>query len=319
MKLVAVTLNPSIDHTIFVDRITIGDTNRALRVERDAGGKGVNLARVYAELGGEVLATGFLGGGPGANVREVLGRQGVESNFIEVKGDTRLNVTVEQTSGGPPTAFSEVGPTVTRDEWSQLLELIESEVQGAAWMSVGGSLPPGVPANAYETLVELGNRWGCEVALDADGQALKEGLKAFPTFIKPNDREAARLLGKTVETEEEAIAAARSILSMIESGSSSEAFRPLVVVSRGARGAVLATRDEVYRGVPPEIVPKSTIGSGDSLIAGMLWGFSRDLPMAEAFQWGIAAGTATAETDGSEIARRPVIDRLFPQVVVERL
>ena len=311
--LLTVTLNPSVDHALFIDRLQLGDTNRVQRVERDAGGKGVNLSRVFAELGGRTTATGFLGGGAGAYVRCILDKQGVIHDFVETKGETRVNFSVEDDSETPPTTFNERGPTVTDTEWKALLEKVEGNAAGCRWAAIGGSIPPGVPIDAFRTIGTMLEARGVQVLLDADGEPLMHGLAGGPDFLKPNVKEASRLLGRPVESDEETIAAAKELYERIGGGDR------IVAISRGEAGAALVCASGTYLGESPEVEAKSTIGAGDSFLGGMLWAMEEGKPMEEALRWGLAAGVATATTDGSEIARRAVIERLFPLATVRRL
>lgn len=308
--ILSVTLNPCVDRVLFVEELHVGDTNRIVRTETDAGGKGVNLSRVVAELGGATLATGFLGGGPGAYVRKVLDLQGVVHDFVEIGLDTRMNFSVEQASGAPPTTLNDRGPNIAEAEWEELLRRVRGYAKKASWLALGGSLPPGVPDDAFAILARIGKEEGAKVLLDADGEPMKLGLKAGPAMIKPNAKEASRLLGRPVESQEEAVAAAREL-----AGSGIE----IVIVSRGAGGAVLAMGGAVWIGRSPKVAVKSTIGSGDSMLAGFLFALQAGKGPEEALALGLACGAATAETDGSEIARRPVIERLLPEARVERL
>lgn len=331
--ILSVTLNPSVDHALFVDELKIGDTNRVKRTERDAGGKGINLSRVIAELGGKTLATGFLGGGPGDYVKGVLDRQGVSHDFIEVSEDTRINFSVEDLSLRPPTTFNEQGPHIRVEELDRLFakvtELLstphpptsssrggseaapvgsrreENEERDFRWMTLGGSLPPGVPVDVFAQLIRIAHEHGVKVALDADGEPLKLGIEAGPEFLKPNARECSRLLGRTIETPEEALEGANAVYDQLPRTC-------IVVVSLGQEGAVMACDQGLFRGLTPQVDVRSTIGSGDSLIAGMLWAIEEGKAVEDALRWGLACGAATATTDGSEIARRPVIDRLLP-------
>lgn len=302
--ILSVTLNPCIDHAIFVSDLHLGDTNRVVRTEIDAGGKGVNLSRVVAELGGETIATGFLGGGPGAHIREVLSRQGVQNSFIEIRGVTRTNFSVEDTSGQPPTTFNDRGPEIQAEEWDDMLAWIEQVAPRVGWVAFGGSLPPGLPTDAFSILGKLARGKGCRIVIDADGEPMRHALEFGPCFIKPNAKEAERLVGYPVKTDEEAFRAAGTLYERL----GAESF---VVISRGGDGAVLRCAEGTFKGIAPAIEPHSTIGSGDSMIAGMLWAFESGFGAAEALRWGLAAGAATAVTDGSEIARRPVIELLY--------
>lgn len=309
--ILSVTLNPSLDHALFLKELKLSDTNRVVRTETDAGGKGVNLSRVVAELGGSTQATGFLGGGPAAFIRCVLDVQGVAHCFVDIQGTTRTNLSVEDESDRPPTTFNERGPEIRPAEWKALLAKVRELAPQVRWMALGGSLPPGVPPDAFAVLARIGTESGCRVVLDADGEPMRLGMEARPAFIKPNQKEASRLLDREVSTEAEAVAAARELLGRLDPGPDS-----FVVISRGADGAVLASRNGAWLGKSPEVDVRSTIGSGDSMIGGILWALESGQELAEAFRYGLAAGAATATTDGSEIARKPKILELLPNSIV---
>lgn len=309
--IVTVTVNPSVDHAIFLDRLKLHDTNRVKRTETDAGGKGVNLARVAAELGVDVIATGFLGGGSGAYVRKVLDQQGVRHDFVELEAETRINFSVEEGSDEPPTTFNEPGPTISPENLEELLERCRNLAPRAKWATIGGSLPPGIPPDFFKTLGNLFHEAGLRVALDADAEALRQGLEARPDFIKPNAKEAERLLGVTIASPDDAIVAARKLRSNL-------ADDAMVVLSMGEDGAVMACQEGLWIGRSPKVDARSTIGSGDSLIGAMLWAIEQGTSLEDSFRWGIAAGAATATTDGSEIARRPVIEKLLRDVVIQQ-
>lgn len=310
--ILSVTLNPSIDRTVFVKSLVVGDTNRVLRTEIDAGGKGLNLSRIVGELGGTTVATGFLGGGPGGIVRERLEEAGVVSRFVEVAGATRVNFSVEAVDREvPPTTFNEPGPNVSSAELEALRHLLNdlaSTYQG--WVCLSGSVPPGVPRTIYRELGEQFLEAGWRVALDADGDLLREGLRCRPHFIKPNSAEVGRLLGRSVETEEDALRAAVDARAMLQPDG-------IAIVSMGASGATMATSEGQWLGVTPEVEANSTIGSGDSLIGAFLWALEQGHQVETALRWGLAAGAATATTDGSQIGPRQVIELLFDDARVE--
>ncbi len=311
--LLSVTTNPSVDHALFLEQLKIGDTNRVLRTERDAGGKGVNLSRVYAEMGGQTIATGFVGGGAGAYVRCVLETQGVRHDFVETEEETRVNFSVEDETRGTPTTFNERGPTISSSEWEMLLETVDRLATGCGWGTIGGSLPPGIPKDAYRILAERLRAAGCKVMLDADGEPLREGMAGRPNMIKPNSPEAARLLNRTIETDEEALGASHALYEMLGRGDA------IALLSRGAAGAVLTYTGGTFLGRSPKVEARSTIGSGDSLLGAMLWALDSGQAPEEALRWGLAAGAATALTDGREIARRVIVERLYPEASVARV
>ncbi|MGC8784316.1 MAG: 1-phosphofructokinase [Armatimonadota bacterium] len=308
--ILTVTLNPSVDRLIYVKQLVPHDTNRILRIEEDAGGKGVNVARVLRRLGVPVIATGFLGGRTGRYVQHELSEtEGVECRFIRVKGDTRTNLAIQEEDGSPPTALNERGPQISVQELDALLQRVKELSRGAQFVALGGSLPPGVPTDVYATLGEIAARQGAKVVLDADGEPLAQGLKALPYLIKPNENEAERLLGRTIDTLEDAAIAAQEL---------HHRGVPVVIVSIGEKGAAIAAPDGCWVAIPPRVHAISTIGSGDSMIAGVLSVLFRGGTVEDAIRWGTAAGAATAMTDGSDIGTAEQIRTLLPQVEVRR-
>ncbi len=310
--ILSLTLNPCVDHTLFVDRLRIHDRNKVVRVEIDAGGKGANLSRIVAELGGDTVATGFLGGDTGRLVAQVLDRQGVRNDFLRIDCETRTNVSIES-GDGPPTVFGARGPEITRFDWENLLVKVNELAGAATWVAIGGSLPPGLPDEAYAILGSLVRGRGAKWALDADGSAMESGVRAGPDVIKPNRDEAARLTGMVIDGPSAAVRAAKTLRSLLAKGGSAD---PVVVVSLGDQGAVMACAEGDYVGDPVKIEPKSTIGSGDSLMGALLWASCLGLSWPECLRWGIAAGTATAMTDGTQIGRKVVICRLQEKVQI---
>jgi 1-phosphofructokinase family hexose kinase len=308
--IVSVTLNPCIDHVLVVNGLKMHDANRVTHVERDAGGKGVNLSRVVAELGGETIATGFLGGDTGLFVRSVLAHQGVQNSFVEVAGETRTNFSIEDGTRNPPTSLNGRGPEISPEELAEMLGWLEEVSTRCAWLAVGGSMPPGLPADTLKTIVEIGHRGGARVMLDADGESQKLGLLAKPDLIKPNGPETERLLGRPVQSDDECREAALQLYEML--GSEDK----IAILSRGKDGATMACREGVFHGRSPEVEVRSTVGSGDSMLAAFLHSVESERPLTECLRWGLAAGAATAATGGAEIARRGVIESLLPQAQV---
>jgi 1-phosphofructokinase len=305
--LLTITLNPCVDHLLLVEKLTVGDTNRVKRQEKDAGGKGLNTSRVFAHMGGVTIATGFLGGATSAFIRHVMKDENVLDGFVYVAGETRTNFSVEDESGAPPTTFNQRGPEISPGEWLALKEKISLLAVKAEWVSFGGSLPPGVETTAFFELGQLAREKGAKIVIDADGAVLTEGLKVMPDMIKPNIAEASRLLGRPVESDEEVLAAARELYEMIGGGDR------YAIISRGAKGAVMTCAEGTFIGTSPKVEPRSTIGSGDSMIAGILRALGQGRLVDQALRWGLAAGAATALTDGSAIGGRETIERLYPE------
>lgn len=305
----SVTLNPCVDHTLFTGRLALHDRNVVLRTETDAGGKGVNLSRVAAELDVETSATGFLGGDAGQFVSAVLAKQAVDNKFYPIPGQTRTNISVES-GDGPPTVFAEKGPQVSKEDWDRFLHRFESLAKDAHWVALGGSLPPGLPDEAYRDLLLVARDKGARVLLDADGGPMKSGLLAKPDMVKPNRDEATRLLAKDIRTLDEARKAAIDIRAQLSD-------LGVAIVSMGSMGAAMAFPggSAIAHGVA--VQARSTIGSGDSLLGAVLARSCHGDDWPTCLRWGTASGAATAESNGSDIGRRPEIERLLPQVRLE--
>ena len=316
--IVTVTLNPCIDHLMFVEKLVLHDTNRVSNVVRNPGGKGVNLSRFAHSLGAETVATGLLGGGPGAYVRQVLSFEGVAHRFVEIADETRINFCVDDCSGDPPTTFNEPGPNVTELELAQLYELLGTTAKNASWLAIGGSLPPHVPTSTVGELIAIGKVCGAKTSLDADGEALRVGLFAGPDFVKPNSREAERLLGRSVRSIRDATEAVIEIEDILNRARGPGATKPYVTLSRGEAGAVLRYDGCTYYGESPRIAVQSTVGSGDSMIAAMLWSIEMGRTPEDVLRWGIAAGTATAACAGSSLGDLDATLALLNAVSVSR-
>jgi 1-phosphofructokinase family hexose kinase len=308
--ILSVTPNPCIDKTIFIDGLNAYSSNRVLRTETDAGGKGVNVARVAAELGQRAFATGLLGGKTGKLVAAVLDEEGVRHDFVKSRGETRINISVEDQSGNPPTTFNERGETVKQSELDKLVDIVFAKSVDAKFVSVGGSIQPGIPTTFYRQVVELGKTHGADVVVDAEGEVLKSALTAGPFLVKPNASEASKLLERNIESIQDALEAAQEINKM---------GAKIAIVSLGSEGAVLATENISLVSEPISVEAQSTIGAGDSMIAGYLVGQLRGMTIHDSFALGAAAGAATAMSSGSDIGRRKDIDRLFKKAIIKEI
>ncbi len=306
-----VTLNPALDKTIYVDVLIPYDTNRITKVETDVGGKGINASRIFKELGDDTVAMGFVGGPTGRFIEHTLTVQGIDTNFVHVESDTRTNIAIQDASGAPPTMLNEAGAEATPDALDELFAKLRRIARASSMVLFGGSLPPGVPADIYAKLIDIVHEVGVKAILDADGEPMVHGMKAVPFMVKPNREEAQRLTGINIKSTDDCIQAL-DILG--QSGIQ------LVVISMGSKGAVARwANGDVWLAIPPQVKPVSTIGSGDSMVAGIAHILSQDGSLEDAMKWGSAAGAATAMTNGTEIGRRSQVLELLDKVHVERL
>ena len=305
-----VTLNPAFDKTVYIDRLLPNDANRISQVETDAGGKGINASRVLKELGTPTVALGFIGGSTGSFIEFVLREEGVDTDFVRVARETRTNISIQESSGTPPTMLNEPGPPVSERDLAELYARVRDVAGKSAMVILGGSLTAGVPVGAYRTMSEIVKSAGAKVILDSDGEPMCLGMRAVPFMITPNRDEVKRLSGVDINTIEDAVEA----LHILQADGIE-----LVVISLGKDGAIAGFKGEVLRAVPPQVKVVSTIGSGDSMIAGIAHVLARDGSIEDALRMGTAAGAATAMTDGTEIGRKIQIDALLDKVTVERI
>lgn len=305
-----VTLNPALDKLIYVDSLLPNDTNRITKIEIDAGGKGVNASRVLHELGTETIALGFVGGQTGRFIEQVLDSEGIPSDFVHIAGETRTNIAIQEASGAPPTTLNEPGPAVTDEEFEQLYGKVCQYARASSMVLFGGSLPPRAPTDLYRRLVAAVKQEGARAILDSDGEPMRLGMESRPFMIKPNRDEVKRLIGMEIRSLDDAVRALHVLC-----GRGVE----LVVISMGADGAVAGCLGEVWHAVPPQVKTVSTIGSGDSMIAGIAHILTGGGTLDEALRWGTAAGAATAMTDGTEIGRREQVLDLLDQVCIQKI
>lgn len=305
-----ITLNPCLDKTVYVNTLVCNDTNRILKVEIDAGGKGINCARMLAELGAEAKALAFLGGETGDYIQYVLERQGVGLAAVATQKPTRTNICIEDLSGAPPTTLNERGGPVDHKELVELFEKAKDLARQSSYVVIGGSVPLGVNSDVHKVLIQIAMAGGAKAVLDADGEAFAEGVKAKPFMIKPNLDEAERLLGAKFESKSDV---ARAALELSERGIE------LVIITLGKQGAVACYEGDIYDAAAPDVEPKSTIGSGDSLIAGVVYGLEKGLSVKQALSLGCAAGAATALSDGTDIGKKADVDRLLPSAKVTKI
>ncbi len=308
--IITVTLNPTMDKTVEVDELVPGETNRVKDVRTDPGGKGIDVSRVLRTLGMSSLAMGFVSGSIGRFVEASLNEAGILDDFIHTPGQTRTNVAIVEHQKGITTLLSEPGPETAPEHFERLEARLRGHVSPGCWVVCAGSIPPHLGRGAYARLIELTRERGGYPVLDADGEALSLGVAAQPYMIKPNRVELGGLVGRELKTFDEVLAAAKEV---------QRRGVQYVVASMGKDGAVGVTYDQVWKAIPPRVKVQSTVGAGDSLLAGLIFALSQGKCFDEGLRIGTAAGAATALTPGTQLCRAEDIERLLPQVKVERL
>jgi len=308
--IITLTPNPSVDQTLFVHQLEVNDVNRYADSQLDPAGKGINVSRMAHRLGWPTIAFGFLGGEIGVIAERALDGEGVPHHFVFVPGQTRLNVTVVDESQRTSTSFYGPGPSVALDRLATLDGLLRFWLRAGRVLVLAGSLPPSVPDGLHAGYVRLAQAEGVVTILDADGEAFRLGVEAGPSLIKPNREEAERLLGRPLADTPAVVDGARELVAR---------GIPMVVISLGSEGAICADSRGVWHAIPPEIESRSTVGSGDSLVAGLAVALARGDDIVEGLRLGTAAGAATAMTPGTSLGTDEEVYALLPHVRVERV
>jgi 1-phosphofructokinase len=293
-----------------ISNFVVGQTNRGEVERTDPGGKGINVAKAVKQLGCPVLALGFLAGYGGRFISNALVELGILFDFLDVPGETRVNLKIKDPVHGSETEINQAGFHVTAERLEELEKKIEMHAGRCTVMVFSGSLPPGASSDTYARFIAIARKAGAATILDTSGTALSCGLSACPDLVKPNLSEAEELLRIPLPGEAQRICAARQFLAR---GAGA------VVLSMGREGALAANADGCWRMFPPAIQALSSIGAGDAMVAALACAILKRMPFIEALRLATAASAATAAAEGSSVADLSAIDSLQSQVVINEL
>ncbi len=287
-----ITLNPAWDKTVTVEELVFGGLNRIRDIKTDAGGKGINVAKVLKKFQLDVTAWGLHAGVQGQIIEEKLNSMGISTNFLEAKGTTRTNLKIVEEKSKQTTELNESGFSADLELIDRFTAHYEEHVGKASIVVLAGSMPPGTPIDYYKTLIEIAHVKGVRAVLDADGEALVKGIEAVPYAVKPNIHELELLFGQSFTTDEQIVSAAAKLID--------KGIR-YVNVSMGGKGSILVHESGAIRAKPFPIKPLSTVGAGDSMVAAMVYCMLLDKSLEETAKWCSAAGTVTASKPGTEV------------------
>lgn len=300
-QIVTVTVNPSLDVSATVERLEPRKKLRGQHVRRDAGGGGINVARAIQALGGEAQAVYAAGGAIGRQLEALLNATGVAEKAVPIAGQTRENFTVYEQRCGTEYRFVMPGPTLHEAEWRRLLDTVAEHTPG--YLVLSGSLPDGAPENFYGLLIQRIKDTGTKVVLDTSGAALNAGLAEGVFLVKPNLRELQSTSDVSLDTDEARKRAAQTLIA--------EGRAEFVAVTLGAEGALFVWRGGSMRLPAPRVEPCSSVGAGDSFVAGLVLRFAQGASRETAFRFALAAGTAALLTPGTALCRREDAERLY--------
>ncbi len=301
--LIALCLHPCLDKSAALDIFDAGAPNRITVERMDVGGKGVNVARAARALGGEARLIGFdFDGGP---VARACQEAEVPCRLVPVPGRLRVNLKILERSSKNTIEINEQGAKVGAEALSALEETLFASLGPGDWVTLSGSLPPGIDHTYYAELCEKIRAAGCLAAADCDGPALAAAAEAGPALIKPNAGEFFSLTGADPLDDQAALAACRQLLKKGVG---------MVCLSRGAAGAVLAAPGGAWRCPSARVTAMGTQGAGDSLLAGLLTAFQKGMEPPEALRFGCAAAAASVMRPGTLLCRREDVESLLPSL-----
>lgn len=307
--ILVINLNASVDKRYKMKDLIKGEVMRAAEVDNTPGGKGIHVANVATILGEDCIATGYLGGKSGEFISEKLQDYGIKQDFVQVTGETRSCLAII-TESGAQTEILEPGPTVTPEEQEAFMAKYQELLSKATVVAASGSMPKGLPGDFYGQLISLAHRAGKPFLLDTSGEALIQGIKAQPYFVKPNNDEIKVLVGAELRSDEDIV---HVLQKFMEDGIK------LPVISLGAQGSMAGYNQHVYKITVPKIQCKNPVGSGDSFVAGIAVGIERGMAIEDVLSLGAACGTANAMEDESGFVRKEVVEELFPQIKIQQI
>jgi 6-phosphofructokinase 2 len=303
------TMNPAVDISTTVDKVESTQKLRCGPVLRHAGGGGINVARVLRRLGLDVVAIYPVGGGTGQTLERLVKREDIASVTVPVASETRESFTVIEESTDNEFRFVLPGPPLGDLESRACLSALGA-MSKLGYVVLSGSLPVATPDDFYARASAVARRLGAKVVLDTSGPALKEALKAGVYIVKPNIRELGEYTGAPIDTDAQQIDACRAL---VNSGGAE-----IVALTLGPRGAIVVTADTVLEAEPVPVTVRSSVGAGDSFLAGLVARLAEGADIETAFRTAVAAGTAALLSPGTALAHRPDVDRITPRVVVRR-
>ncbi|WP_081211452.1 1-phosphofructokinase family hexose kinase [Salegentibacter sediminis] len=303
MKIVSLTLNPALDKSTSIDRLQAQKKLRCKEPVYHPGGGGINVSRAIKILGGDSMAI-YAGGGPvGDKIEELLKLEGIHQQRINIPHNTRENLMVLESSTGNQYRFGMPGAKVGEKVLQQCLNIIKGLPDDVEYLVASGSLPPDAPDDFYGRIAKIAKSKNIKCLVDTSGEALVKASEMGVYIMKPNLGELSTLAKKEEISGIEQEEIAKKIINQGKAN--------ILIVSLGARGAMLVTKETVDYVIPPTVKQDSTVGAGDSMVAGIILSLSRGDALLDAVKWGVASGTAATITPGTELCRKKDVEIIF--------
>ncbi|HEX5652077.1 MAG TPA: 1-phosphofructokinase family hexose kinase [Chitinophagaceae bacterium] len=304
-SIITITLNPAIDKSVTVPSLVPDKKMRCSQPIFEPGGGGINVARAVHKLGGEARAAYFAGGYTGKFFTQLLEKEGISPLVTEIGGHTRENLVVLDKAANQQYRFVMPGPVLKESEWRSLLTGLE-DLPAISYIVFSGSVPEGIEPAFFSGLSAWAKKIKARLIVDSSGIALRQSIAEGVYLIKPNLGELSGLAGKERIELHEIPAIARRFIT----GKQCE----VIIVSMGATGAMLITREDVYQVTAPLVERKSTVGAGDSMVAGIVMSLLNGKSLRSATEYGVAAGTAATLNPGTELCRLSDTENIYRRI-----
>jgi 6-phosphofructokinase 2 len=302
--IITLTVNPSLDKSTHFAGLVPEQKIRCEKPNYDAGGGGINVSKAISKLGGSSLCIYTSGGSSGKMLEGLLKKENIESKVIPTQNWTRENFIAFDNETKSQYRFGFPGNELLENEKQSLIEIVKK--LRTEYLVISGSLNAGLTGVFYQNIVTIAKSTGTKVIVDTSGEGLKKVLDVGVYLIKPNIGELAKLIG----VERMKVAEVEKASKMLIAKGSAE----IIVVSLGAEGGLLITKDQTEFVAAPKVERRSTVGAGDSMVGGMVWALSQNKTLKDVLRWGIACGTATTMNEGTQLFKKEDASLLFQQM-----
>ncbi|WP_026770256.1 1-phosphofructokinase family hexose kinase [Asinibacterium sp. OR53] len=301
-SIVTITFSPCIDKSASIPFLIPDKKLQCSKVKLEPGGGGINVARAIKKIGGNATCILLSGGYTGKFLNHLLEKESIHTIIIETINETRENFIIKDEHTDNQYRLGMPAGKLSGNEWKQCLNAL-NEIKDVDFIVVSGSLPPGVPLGIFEQLTKNAERKNAKLIVDISGNALKEAVIQGVYLIKPNLAELSALVGLSSIHIDQVEGIAKNVIQQYKC--------EIIVVSLGKEGAMLVTRDEIYRVSPPKVKVKSTVGAGDSMVAGIVYSLTKGSNLKQALQYGVACGTAATMNPGTGLCHKEDADGLY--------
>jgi 6-phosphofructokinase 2 len=302
-------LNPALDVTYHVEKLIVDQKSRSTVARHDPGGNGINIGRALLRLGVDATTFCIIAGSVGESLKQMLSNQLEHIVYEQVSGETRINSTIIELASKTQYQITDAGTDIPFVQLNKVTSDFIS-ASGSGYAILTGSCQPNVPVRLYADLIEKLNLNGARAIVDTHGEALKQAIHASPFLIKPNRFELETLLSCSLPTPERVAHKARALqLSGVSH----------VCVSLGEDGAVLVSPDNSYFSPALNVKVNTTVGAGDSMVAGLVTGFADTDSPVDALRYGISCGAGTVIHPGTELFSKEEVNQFIDQVNIQTL